>query len=58
MSQQILDAIAHNLQTPAKEISFLGKLAPEELEKLATLIAKLEIHAGAEQYVDTHWEDD
>ncbi|WP_248884006.1 hypothetical protein [Acidithiobacillus acidisediminis] len=58
MSQELLDAIARTLQVPAQQIGFLDKLAPEELEQLAQLIARLEIHAGSEQYTDTHWEDD
>lgn len=58
MSQQLLDAISRNLQVSAQEIGFLGKLDEEELELLAQLIARLELHSGSEQYTDTHWEDD
>ncbi|WP_312263084.1 hypothetical protein [Candidatus Igneacidithiobacillus taiwanensis] len=58
MSQALVDAIARNLQASAQELAFLEKLAEPELEQLAQLIAKLEIHARSEQYSDTHWEDD
>ena len=58
MSQQLLDAIARNLQAPAGQIAFLHKLEENELELLAQFIAQLEIHARSEQYSDTHWEDD
>lgn len=58
MSQALVDAIARNLQVSTQEIAFLQKLSEPELEQLAQLIAKLEIHARSEQYSDTHWEDD
>jgi hypothetical protein len=58
MSQALVEAIARNLQAPAQELAFLQKLTEAELEQLAQLIAKLEIHARPEQYSDTHWEDD
>ena len=58
MSQQLLDAIARNLQVSAGQIAFLHKLEENELELLAQLVAQLEIHARPEQYTDTHWEDD
>ena len=58
MSQALVDAIARNLQVSAQELTFLQKLSEPELEQLAQLIARLEIHARSEQYSDTHWEDD
>ncbi len=58
MREETLRAIARNLQVTEAQIAFLQKLEDGEGEFLAQLLASQELHAGPENYAETHWEDD